>query len=162
MFNLCKSRYQAVLLKQRWNELSQQYAKYQIAGEICVPSALNWNYLSYILKNKSCSVIIQRALYKRHTAKEKWWPKRGPYQYGPPVRIVYKDNFKNLFQMTVFFLAYVVTFLGQVHFMRSFYEKLPFSEHSLLLSGYSLRLFLFGAKLLPTATSWEEIVLSGS
>ena len=120
MFNLCKSRYQAVLLKQRWNELSQQYAKYQIAGEICVPSALNWNCFSYIFKNKSCSVIIQRALYKRHTAKEKWWPKRGPYQYEPLVRIVYKDNFKNLFQMTVFFLAYVVTFLRQVHFMRSF------------------------------------------
>ena len=35
--------------------------------------------------------------------------------------IVYKDNFKNFFQMTMFFLAYVVTFLGQLHFTRNYF-----------------------------------------
>ena len=39
MFNLCKSRYQAALLKQRVNELNQQCAIYQTAGDKCVPSA---------------------------------------------------------------------------------------------------------------------------
>ena len=36
MFNLCKSRYQVALLKQRVN---QQCSVYQTAGERCVPSA---------------------------------------------------------------------------------------------------------------------------
>ena len=36
MFNLCKSRYQAALLKQRVN---QQSAICQTTGEKCVPSA---------------------------------------------------------------------------------------------------------------------------
>ena len=37
----------------------------------------------------------QRALSKRHAVKKKWRPKRGPYQCGSPVSIVYEDNFKN-------------------------------------------------------------------
>ena len=39
MFNLCKSRYQAAQLKQRVNDLNQQCAICQTAGEKCVPSA---------------------------------------------------------------------------------------------------------------------------
>ena len=39
MFNLCKSRCQAALLKQRVNDLNQQCSIYQTAGEKCVPSA---------------------------------------------------------------------------------------------------------------------------
>ena len=39
MLNLFKSHYQAVLLKQRVNDLNQQCAIYQTAGEKCVPSA---------------------------------------------------------------------------------------------------------------------------
>ena len=75
-------------------------------------------------------------------------------------------QFKNFFQMTMFFLASEVTFLGEVHFMRNFFftgntsaEQLlllvrrniyffgaatffgvaTFSEHLLLLSSYSFR-----------------------
>ena len=61
MLNLCKSRYQAALLKQRLNDLSQQCAIYQTAGEKCVPSALDWNYWSYIFNDKSCSAAIRTA-----------------------------------------------------------------------------------------------------
>ena len=53
--------------------------------------------------------------------KESWWPKREPYQCGPLVGIVYKDNFKNFFQMTMSFFAYVVTFLGQLHFTTNYF-----------------------------------------
>ena len=61
MFNLCKSHYQAVLLKQRWNNVNQQCAIYQTTGEKCVPSAMDWNYWSYIFNDKSCSGTIQTA-----------------------------------------------------------------------------------------------------
>ena len=37
--------------------------------------------------------------------KECWWPKRAPYQCGP--REDRLDNFKNFFQMTMLFVAYV-------------------------------------------------------
>ena len=53
--------------------------------------------------------------------KENRLSKREPYQCGPLTGIVYKDNFKNFFQMTMFFLAYVVTFLGQLHFTRNYF-----------------------------------------
>ena len=178
MFNLCKSPYQAVLLKQRWNDLNQQFAKCQSAGEKCVSSALNWNYWSYIHNNKSCYATIQKALSKRHMAKENWWPKREPYQCGPPVKIVYKDNFKNFFQMTMFFLAYLVTFLGQVHFMRNYFftvntsvEQLllqssyffgadSFSEHLLLLSSYSFKIVTYSEQHLFRKTNLLRISIS--
>ena len=41
MFTLCKSRYQAFLLKQRWNYLNQQFAVYQTAGEKMYPISSN-------------------------------------------------------------------------------------------------------------------------
>ena len=127
MFNIYKSRYLAVLLKQRRNTkpLEKKW----------VPSALNWNYWSYIFNNKSCLATSQRALPKRHTAKEKWQPKRGFSQCWAPVRIVYKDNFKIFFQMTMLFLAYVVTFLGQVHFMRNCFFTVNIPAEQLLLQS---------------------------
>ena len=54
MFNLCKSRYQGVLQEQKWNYLNQRFDIYLTVGEKCVPSALNWNYWSYIFNNKNC------------------------------------------------------------------------------------------------------------
>ena len=39
MFNLCKSRYQVALLKQRVNDPNQHCAIYQTAGVKWVPSA---------------------------------------------------------------------------------------------------------------------------
>ena len=41
MFTLRKSRYQAFLLKQRWNYLNQQFAVYQTAGEKMYPISSN-------------------------------------------------------------------------------------------------------------------------
>ena len=64
---------------------------------------------------------------KRHTVKEKWRPKKGPYQCWSPMKIVYKGNFKN------FFLACVVTYLGQVHFMRNYFFTVNTTAEQLLL-----------------------------
>ena len=52
-----------------------------------------------------------------------------------PVRIVYKVNFKNFFQMMMFFLAYLVTFLDQVHFMRKYFFRVNTSAEQLLLQS---------------------------
>ena len=101
---------------------------------------------------------------------------------NPPVGIAYKDNFKNFFQMTIFFLAYVVTFLGQLHFTRNYFftvntsaqqlllqsnqfdTTVTFSEQLLFWNSYFFRRltssqqllfqnsYLFGAKVLPTTS----------
>ena len=44
-------------------------------------------------------------------------------------------QFKNFFEITMFFLAYVVTFLGQVHFMRNFFFTVSTSAEQLLLQS---------------------------
>ena len=69
MFDFCKSCYQAILPNQRWNDLNKWCAIYRTAGGGCVPSALNWNYGSYIFSSKKCPGTIQRDLTKKHTAK---------------------------------------------------------------------------------------------
>ena len=52
-----------------------------------------------------------------------------------PVRIVYKGNFKNFFQMIMLFLVYVVSFLGQLHFMRNYFFTVNISAQRLLLQS---------------------------
>ena len=115
MFTLRKSWYQAVLLKQRWNYLNQWCAVYQTTGEKIRPICNNQGALT----NKCCSAAIQRALSGKNTVNR--WPERGLYQCGLPVRIVYKDNFNNFFQMALLSLAYIVTILAQLHFTRNYF-----------------------------------------
>ena len=67
MFSFCKSRYQAVLLKQKWNCLNQQCAVYETIGEKCVSSTLNWNYENF--NDKCFCAIVQGAFSKRHVVK---------------------------------------------------------------------------------------------
>ena len=62
-----------------------------------------------------------REAFLRGMQQRELMTKRGPYQCGHPKGIVYKDNFKNFFQMMMFFLAYIVTFLGQLHFTRNYF-----------------------------------------
>ena len=64
--------------------------------------------------------------------KENWWPKRGPYQCKPHVRIVCRNNFNNFFQMAISFLAYAVTFLGKLHFTRNYFFTVIISAEQLL------------------------------
>ena len=59
--------------------------------------------------NNSRSATIQSTL---SYGKSKVMTQKRTLSILTPVRIVYKGNFKNFFQMTMFFLAYVVTFLG--------------------------------------------------
>ena len=120
MFNLCKSCYQAVLRKQRWNDLNQQCAEYQTAGENAFH--LFWTEITEIIFSIVKVVLEQsrETLLRGILKNENWWPKRGPYQCGPPMRIVCKANYKNFFQMTMFFLAYLVAFLVQLHITRNY------------------------------------------
>ena len=82
IFNLCKSRYQAALVKQRVNH---QCAVYKPAG------------------GKIRSICSESSKCIRQ--KESWWTKKGSYQCGSPVRIVF-----NFFQMTMLFVTYVRLF----------------------------------------------------
>ena len=112
--------------------------------------------------------------------KENVWPKRGSYQWGLPVRIVYKDDSWNFFQMTMLFLAYVMTILRQLHFTRNKHfcrgatsrewliqhnsyflgVAATFSENSLLLSSYFLKIATyFERKFYGPATFCEYVVI---
>ena len=90
-------------------------------------SAPNWNCWSNI--------------FKKRTDKNRYGKKRTDDQkedsiiVDPKVRIVYRDNFKNSFQMTMFFLAYVVTFLGELQFTRNYFFTVNISAGQLLLNG---------------------------
>ena len=125
MFNLCKSRYQAVLLKQRWNDLNQQCAIYQTAGEKCVPSALDWNYWSYIFNDKSCSATIQRAqeAYDKKRADDS---KEHPINVDPPWGLFTTND--------DVFCRIRRTFLGQLNFTRNYF----FAANTCAWAGSSL------------------------
>ena len=120
MFNLCKSCYQAVLLKQRWNDLNQQCTVYQSAGKNAFH--LFWTEITEIIFSIVKVVLEQsrETLLRGILKNENWRSKRGPYQCGPPMRIVCKGNYKNFFQMTMFFLAYLAAFFGQLHITRNY------------------------------------------
>ena len=94
--------------------------------------------------------------------------------------IVYKDNFKNFFQMTMFFLAYVVTFLGQLHFTRNYFftvnpsaqqylvrhnsyvfRAATFSEHYFLSAIILSKQLLIRSKT-STDNFYQLLVLQGS
>ena len=131
MFTLCKSRYQALLLKQRWNYLNQRCAVYHTAGvkmrSICSDLKLcNFSMISVALQR------FRQPFLRSKPWKENWLSERRPFQWGTLVRIVYKNNFKNFFQMTMLFLAYVVTILRQLHFTRNYFFKVNISAERLL------------------------------
>ena len=119
MFNLCKSCYQAVLLKQRWNDLNQQCTVYQSAGENAFH--LFWTEITEIIFSIVKVVLEQsrETLLRGILKNENWWSKRGPYQCGPPMRIVRKGNYKNFFQMTMFSCI-----LSGFFWTATYYEKL--------------------------------------
>ena len=79
--------------------------------------------------------------------------KRGPYQCGHPMGIVYKDNFKNFFQMMMFFLAYIVTFLGQLHFTRNYFFTVNPSAQQYLVrhNSYAFRAATFSERYFLSA-----------
>ena len=103
----------AVLLKQRWNYLNQ--------GVFYTKSL-----------EKNASHLLRETFLRSIPWKENWWPEKRPYQYGSPVRIVYDNNFNNFFQMTMHFLACVVTILRKLHFTRNYIFTLNISAEELL------------------------------
>ena len=121
MFNLCTFCYQAVLLRQRWNDLHQQCAIMETARKNAFHLA--WTEITEVILSmiKVARRQFRMPLLRGIQQKENWWPKREPYQCGPPVGIVYKDNFKNFFQMVMFFLAHAVTFWGRLHFTKNYF-----------------------------------------
>ena len=104
-----------------------------------------------------------------------------PCQCGSPVTIVYKDNFKNFFQMTIHFLACAVTILRKLHFTRNYIFTLnisaeqllflqsgyfigapTFSEHLLLLSSYFFKIVTYLERnIYRPATSCDQVVIQG-
>ena len=125
MFNLCKSHYQAVLLKQRWNDLNQQCVIYQTAGEKYVPSALDWNYWSYIFSNKSCSATIQGA-------QEPYEKKRADDAKEHPINV---DPSWGSFTTNDDAICRIRrTFLGQLYFKRNYF----FTANNSAWAGTSL------------------------
>ena len=86
-------------------------------GKKCVPSSLTRNYVFF--NDKCCSATVQRAPSNKHTVKRERMTQKGILSMGLPVRIVYKDDSWNFFQMTMLFLAYVMTILRQLHFTRN-------------------------------------------
>ena len=59
------------------------------------------------------------------------------------MRIIYRENFKNFFQMAMFFLPYVVTLLAQLHSKRNYFFTVNTFAEQLLLQNNQ-----FDAKLL--------------
>ena len=99
----------------------------------CIPNhrgkKLTWNYI--IFNDKGCSATIQITLSKRR--EKRITVKRGLMTQNSSVRIVYKDSFKNFYhQMTMLFLAYVVTILGQLHFTGNYIFVVNISASELL------------------------------
>ena len=89
------------------------------------------------------------------------------YQCGPTVRIVYKDNFKNFFQMTMIFLVCVVTILRKLLFMRNYFFTVNISTEQLLpqsntTATFSEQLLLQSSYLLGVATYSEHSLLLSS
>ena len=82
-----------------------------------------WTEITEVIFSMIKNALQQtRELFLRSIRqKENWWSKRGLYQCGSLVRIVCKDNFKNFFQMRMFFLTYVMAFLGQLHFTINYF-----------------------------------------
>ena len=73
------------------------------------------------------------------------------------MRIVYKDSFKNFYhQMTMLFLAYVVTILGQLHFTGNYIFVVNISASELLPQSSSTQPYFLGA------ASFSEQLLSWS
>ena len=82
----------------------------------------------------------------------------------PPVRIIYKDSFKNFFQMTILLLPYVVTISGQLHFTRNYFftgnvsaeDVLPQSKQFDTTVTFSEQLLLQNSYFLEGATFSEH------
>ena len=87
---------------------------------------------------------------------------KGTLPLWTPRGVVSKDNFKNFFQMTTFFLAYVVTFFRT----GTFYEKLLLhskhlhSSYFSRVTSFSEQLLFWGTFLLQNTYFFSAVILS--
>ena len=112
------------------------------------------------LLGKNASHLLREHFLRNIPWKENWWPEKRPYQCGSPVTMVYKDNFKNFFQMTIHFLACFVTILQKLHFTRNYIFTLNISAEQLLFlqSGYFIGTPTFSEHLLLLSSYFFKIV----
>ena len=101
---------------------------------------------------------------KRHTTKRELMTPKSTLSMWSPVRIVYKDNFKNFFQMTMLFVAYIELFQDS-YILR----EATSSQQTLLQSRYFSRvtsstqhLLIQNSCFFRAATFWGQLLFQNN